>query len=151
MEERSAGAVVFRDGPSGRKYLLLVNAKRWDFPKGGIEDGETEPVTALREVKEETGISSLELLPGFRHVVEYFYKRDGKTVHKSVSYFLGKAGNEKVRISSEHQGYGWYAYKDAVRRTSYENSRRVLEFAETYLSGGPRAALGGASQTTLPP
>lgn len=145
MEERSAGAVVYRDDPSGRRYLLLVNAKRWDFPKGGIEKGETEPDTALREVREETGISGLELLPGFRHVVEYFYKRDGKTIHKRVFFYLGRAGDDKVRISDEHQGFGWYGYKDALQRTSYENSKRVLEAAEVFLNSDLRAAPAGAS------
>jgi len=54
MEERSAGAVVYRRTSRGRIFLLLQNAGRWDFPKGRVEKGETEAQTVLREVEEET-------------------------------------------------------------------------------------------------
>jgi 8-oxo-dGTP pyrophosphatase MutT (NUDIX family) len=39
MEERSAGAVVYRNDDNGRIFLLLQNAGRWDFPKGRVEGG----------------------------------------------------------------------------------------------------------------
>ncbi|MDG6902063.1 MAG: NUDIX domain-containing protein [Nitrososphaerota archaeon] len=133
MEERSAGAVVFRDSPSGRMYLLLQNAGRWDFPKGGVEKGESEKETALREVAEETGLMDLKFLPGFRKVIEYFYRRDGKNVHKRVVYLLASTASESVKISFEHQGYGWFPYHEAVKKASYENSRVTMGEAERFI------------------
>jgi bis(5'-nucleosidyl)-tetraphosphatase len=135
MEERSAGAVVFRPAAKGREYLLLLNAGRWDFPKGGVEKGESELMTVMREVKEETGLKSLELVPGFRRVIEYFYRRENKNVHKQVVYLLAKAMDDEVKISIEHQGFGWFPYDAALKRASYDNSKKTLAAAEAFISG----------------
>jgi 8-oxo-dGTP pyrophosphatase MutT (NUDIX family) len=134
MEERSAGAVVFReDGSEGRRYLLLFNAGRWDFPKGNREEGETEIQTVLREVGEETGLTHLSVIPGFRRVIEYYYRRDGKNVHKRVVYILASTKEGDVKISTEHQGFGWFPFAEAVRRATYENSKNTLAEAERFV------------------
>jgi bis(5'-nucleosidyl)-tetraphosphatase len=133
VEEKSAGAVVFRDTGDGRQYLLLQNAGRWDFPKGGVEKGESETETVMREVKEETGLPEFKLIPGFRRVIEYFYRRDGKNIHKQVIYMLARTSEDEVRISSEHQGFGWFSYHDAIEKASYDNSKRTLSEAEKFI------------------
>ena len=133
MEERSAGAVVFRETPEGRTYLLLQNAGRWDFPKGGIEKGESELQTVLREVREETGLTDISIIPGFRKVIEYFYRRDGKNVHKEVVYLLASTASESVKISFEHQGYGWFRYGEAIKKASYNNSKVTMTEAERFV------------------
>jgi bis(5'-nucleosidyl)-tetraphosphatase len=135
MEERSAGAVVYRETPQGRMYLLLRNAGRWDFPKGGVEKGESELQTVLREVEEETGLKDLKIVPGFRKAIEYFYRRDGKNVHKQVAYHLASTRTDGVKISFEHQGFGWFRYREALERASYENSKVTLAEAERYIRG----------------
>jgi bis(5'-nucleosidyl)-tetraphosphatase len=133
MEERSAGAVLYRETGNGRRYLLLQNAGRWDFPKGGVEKGESELQTVVREVEEETGILELRIVPGFRKVIEYFYRRDGKNIHKQVVYLLAIAGDDAVRISSEHQGFGWFPYREALEKASYDNSKLTLAKAEKFI------------------
>ena len=135
MEERSAGAVVFRRTPHGRIFLLLQNAGRWDFPKGRVEKGETEVETVMREVGEETSLKELKIVPGFRKVIEYFYRRDGKNIHKQVTYLLGETKEERIRISFEHQGFGWFPYLEALDRASYDNSKVTLKEAEQFLVG----------------
>jgi 8-oxo-dGTP pyrophosphatase MutT (NUDIX family) len=135
MEERSAGAVVFRTSGDGRIYLLLQNAGRWDFPKGGVEKGESEVQTVLREVEEETGLTDLKITPGFRKVIEYFYRRSGKNIHKQVTYLLGETKEDRVKISFEHQGFGWFPYLEALDRASYDNSKVTLKEAEQFLVG----------------
>ncbi|HUH82260.1 MAG TPA: NUDIX domain-containing protein [Nitrososphaerales archaeon] len=135
MEERSAGAVVYRRAVDRRLFLLLQNAGRWDFPKGGIETGESELQTVMREVKEETGLQAIRIIPGFRKVIEYFYRRDGKNIHKQVVYLLASTEEEKITISFEHQGFGWFHYDDALARASYENSKLTLAAAEKFLKG----------------
>lgn len=135
MEERSAGAVVFRE-EGGRRFLLLLNKERWDFSKGNMEKGESELDTVVREIGEETGLRSLDILPGFRRVIEYFYRRDGKNVHKQVFYYLARTREERITISHEHQGSGWFSYDEAMRKLSYGNSKETLKEAEGFLSSG---------------
>ena len=135
MEERSAGAVVCREHGDRRLYLLLQNGGRWDFPKGGVEKGESELQSVMREVQDETGIGGIRLVPGFRKVIEYFYRRDGKNVHKEVVYLLAFTGEERVKISFEHQGFGWFPYQEALSRASYDNSKLTLTEAERFIRG----------------
>ena len=87
---------------NGEQYDLVLLRHRfgghWSFPKGHVEAGETERQTALREVKEETGLS-IRLYDGFRESVEYFPQAG---VKKQVVYFLGEAlGDELVRQEEE--------------------------------------------------
>jgi len=135
MEERSAGAVLYRETKNGRLYLLLQNGGRWDFPKGGVEKGESELQTVMREVEEETGLKDLTVVPGFRKVIEYFYRRDGKNIHKQVVYRLAVTGEDDVKISFEHQGFGWFPYEEALEKASYDNSKATLSEAEEYIRG----------------
>jgi len=137
VEERSAGAVVFRESePSQRRFLLLLNTGRWDFAKGNMEDGEAELQTVLREVKEETGLERMTVIPGFRKVIEYNYRRGGRKVRKQVVYLLASTPDETVRISQEHQGFGWFNYRDALEHASYENSKVTLSEAEKFIKSG---------------
>ena len=136
MEERSAGALVFRDAPSSRVYLLLeYPAGHWDFPKGNIEKGESPIETMAREVREETGLKSIRAVDGFEHVIEYYYNRGGKRVHKQVTFFLAEATdpNESVTLSFEHRQFAWRPFEEALKIVSYQNSRRLLRAAEQIL------------------
>ncbi len=135
MEERSAGAVLYRETDKGRLYLLLQNGGRWDFPKGGVEKGESELQTVMREVFEETGLKDLYIVPGFRKVIEYFYRREGKNIHKQVVYRLAVTKEKDVRISFEHQGFGWFPYSEALAQASYDNSKVTLKDAEEFIRG----------------
>jgi bis(5'-nucleosidyl)-tetraphosphatase len=131
FDERSAGALIFRRTGSGRVYLLLkYPAGHWDFPKGNIEKGETPLETMRREVREETGLTEVKPVDGFEHVVEYFYSRDGRRIHKQVVFFLAESSKAEVTISFEHQDYAWLAFEDAMRTVTYPNSKRLLRAAE---------------------
>ena len=144
--ERSAGAVIFRESKEGRKYLLLhhqaIENKRaskpvtghWSFPKGHIEKGESTEETVRREVKEETGITELEFIPGFKGTIRYFVNYDGEKRLKFVAFFLCRTAQKKIIISHEHQGFVWLPYKDALKIVTYPSDKKVLEAAEAFIS-----------------
>ena len=134
MQERSAGMVLFRGSPP--LFLILQYAYRkrfWDFPKGNIERGETEEQAALRELKEETGITDAGIIPGFREVIRYFYQREGKTVHKTVVDFLAETRTAEVTLSPEHVDFTWLPYRQALERLTYDNARAELKKAMEFL------------------
>lgn len=136
--EHSAGVVVYTGEP--REYLLLhYPSGHWDFPKGHVEKGETDLVAALREVREETGLTRVDVHPGFEHGVEYFYKRSGTTVRKTVVFFVGRVTVRDVVVSHEHRGFVWLPYRRALERITYRNAKELLEQADAFLAGRQRS------------
>src|SRR5271156_3659991 len=99
VEEQSAGVVAFRvEEGGGRLYLLLDYGRHWDFPKGHLEAGETPIEAARRELKEETGVGRVEILPNFAAKISYFFREKRKgakgkssvLIHKTVTFFAGR-------------------------------------------------------------
>jgi 8-oxo-dGTP pyrophosphatase MutT (NUDIX family) len=134
MPVRSAGVVLFREGKK-REYLLLhYSLGHWDLPKGIIEKGEKSLQTALRELKEETGISQAEVLPGFKETVRFFYVWKGKRLLKFVVFYLAKTWRKRVELSFEHKGYVWLPYKEAIEKATFDNAKNVLKKAERWLN-----------------
>ncbi len=136
IEEISAGAVIFLERENGeRRYLALhYPAGHWDFPKGGVEDGESEEQAARREIMEETGLLIDSFVPNFRKKIEYHYRRAAGLSHKQVIFFLARATSDKVQISIEHSGYEWLTFDQAVKRLSFDNARNILREANEFLS-----------------
>ncbi|MFN7990578.1 MAG: bis(5'-nucleosyl)-tetraphosphatase [Candidatus Micrarchaeia archaeon] len=129
--EKSCGIIIFRLAGGVREYLILhYEEGHWDLPKGHVEAGESEIETAIREAREETGITDIRPIPGFRERLEYRYLRDGRQMEKEVIFFLGRTGTAEVRLSEEHTGYEWLDYRKAMLRLTYENARGILEKAD---------------------
>jgi DNA polymerase len=124
--EKSAGVIIFKLMGNVPLYFLLRHSFFWSFPKGKIESGETEEEAALREVEEETGLKRIHLIPDFKERITYTFKRGKEVVEKEVIYFLGKAEDGEVRISSEHLEGKWFPYKDAIEKLSFINLKEVL-------------------------
>jgi len=149
---RAAGIVLFRQVDGQRRYLLLRSALTrrlvWEFPKGGIEDGESEREAAERELREETGVAvdSYRLRDGFREEEHYLFTHtDGgerSLVVKRVVYFLAETEAADIVISREAAEFRWLSYAEARDLLRFPEKRRVLERAEGWLrraSGGGRA------------
>ena len=135
FQEKSCGAVVFLKKDAQINFLLLhYEAGHWDFVKGNVEVGEGEKETVLRELQEETGIVDAQFIEGFKEKIEYFYRRQGATIHKQVIFFLMETHTEKVQISFEHVGYTWLNYEQAMEQLTFKNAKDVLQKAQTFLS-----------------
>ncbi len=112
------------------KYLLLhYEAGHWDFVKGNVEPDESEKDTVIRELQEETGIADAQFIEGFKEKVEYFYRRQGATIHKEVIFFLIETHTEKVELSYEHVGYTWLDYQSAMEKLTFKNAKAALQKA----------------------
>jgi 8-oxo-dGTP pyrophosphatase MutT (NUDIX family) len=134
IREKSCGIVLFRREKSNRFFLLLhYPGGHWDFGKGHVELNEDEKTTALREMREETGIKNIAFLEGFRHKVDYFYRRDRKLYHKDVIFFIGETGETGVKLSHEHQGYAWLPYEEALHQLTFDNAKLLLKKSENVL------------------
>lgn len=125
---RSAGGLVVR----GADILLIsvLEGRRWQLPKGHIEEGETAEEAAVREVREETGVTGLvrARLPG----VEYwFVDHDKKRVHKIVDYFLLDyvSGDAADYDRQEVSGAEWLSWDEGIARLTFHNERKAVEAA----------------------
>ena len=131
-KEVSCGAVIARRTETGREILLICHANggHWGFPKGHVEANETETETALREIREETGLD-VTLDTGFRTVVTYSPKPG---VMKDVIYFAAElaGGDEKIPVE-EITGLHWASPNDAASLITYENDLNVLAQYRAYM------------------
>lgn len=150
-QEVSSGIIIYRKTPDGPRFLLLYHGRNhWSFPKGHIEAGEQSFKAALREVEEETGLRSrdLKLKDFFKIRDRFFLWRDGKKVFKIVTLYLAETANPKIVISHEHQGYGWFLYKEALKVAKYDSIRKILKSAYDAISG--KSVSGGRAYPARP-
>jgi len=134
-EQKSAGIVLFRNDSDKNEFLLLNYPQgHWDFVKGKIEQNETSHETALRETKEETGITNIEFVDGFEESVEYDFRFKKENIHKKVIFFLAKTNEKNIKLSHEHNDYLWLEYNNALKKTTFENAKNVLTKANKFLS-----------------
>ncbi len=135
---RSAGGVVFRrDGREPRILLLKHTSGKWMLPKGTIEEGETPDAVALREVREETGISNVRVAADLGEERYFFFWRSEDTYYdKTVHYFLLEfLGGEEARPQAE-EGFvacEWVPLDDAIERIKYKETREVVRRAKERL------------------
>lgn len=120
-QEKSCGAIVIN---KNNKILLVHhNAGHWDFPKGHIENGETEEQTAIREVKEETNIDII-INNKYRYTTSYSPKEN---VMKEVVYFLAQNIDEDKKPQLEEVSeVKWFTYEEAMNTITYESSKDIL-------------------------
>jgi bis(5'-nucleosidyl)-tetraphosphatase len=133
-KEKSAGVIICMEKPDGNRFLLLnYPTGHWDFVKGKIEQGETLYQTAVRETKEETGISDLEFVEGFEEKINYNFQFEGELIQKEVVFFLAKTKTQTVNVSHEHLDYTWLDYENALEKVTYQNAKNILSKANKLL------------------
>ena len=130
-KEKSCGAVVIKEDEDGIKFLIIKqHDENWHFPKGHVEDGETEEQTAIREIKEETNID-VELDTNFRKVITYSPKEGAL---KDVVFFIGRAISFNLVIDpKELLDAKWVNVLEAKDYFVHEDIKGVCEEAIKYL------------------
>lgn len=138
--ERSAGVIIFRESEGKKLYLLLHyprGSRRpkpyWDFPKGHIEKGEKPKMAARRETAEETGLTDILFINGFKEKIKYFFKFKDKTILKFVIFFLAETKSKRVKLSQEHTGYKWLNFEKALKQLKFQNAKKLLKKADSLL------------------
>ena len=129
IKSKCCGGIIFRDG----KYLLVKHKEggHWDFPKGHMEEGESDEETALREVYEETGLK-VEIIPGFKESISYIDTINNED--KTVVFFLCKADSSEIKhITDDVIDSIWLTYEEALKKATYDNAKALLKKAETFL------------------
>ncbi|MFZ2257053.1 MAG: bis(5'-nucleosyl)-tetraphosphatase [Clostridiaceae bacterium] len=126
--EKSCGIILYNEK---KEYLIIRHvAGHWDFPKGHVENSETEEETALREILEETGLEAI-IFDGFRETVNYLVR--GR-IPKEVVYFMGRPTTDQVTMQPEEVcDFAFLPYCEARLRLSFESNRKLLDKAQHFV------------------
>jgi 8-oxo-dGTP pyrophosphatase MutT (NUDIX family) len=136
--EHSSGGVVARK-MDGNVHLLLIRDPygKWGFPKGHVENGESSLEAALREVREETGLTRLDSGPSLG-TINWYFRIKGDLVHKFCDYFLmaSPGGDPSPEASEGITECRWFPVKEAITTVAYDNAREVVLRAADVLNSG---------------
>lgn len=126
--QHSAGGLVVR----GEEVLLIATAggRRWQLPKGHLEGSEQPVEAAVREVREETGVTG-RVVASLAGIDYTFVERGMRRIVKHVDYFLldYESGSESDFDPDEVAGASWFPWTEAIARLSHDNERRVAQEA----------------------
>ena len=132
VDEVSAGGLVI--DTTGTMGLLIgrydhkdASGKRvlWSLPKGHIEEGETPEQAAIREVAEETGITSS--ITKSLGVIDFWFMAGGKRIHKTVHHFMfTEVGGTLLAQESEVDEVSWFPLAEIVERLAYPDEKKLI-------------------------
>jgi 8-oxo-dGTP pyrophosphatase MutT (NUDIX family) len=133
VEEHSAGGILYNPEIECIAVISRINRKKieeWCFPKGHLEDGENPEQAAIREIKEETGISAK--INNLLGIVDYDFIVGNYKIHKVVNHYaLEKvSGDFKDRVDpdNEVQRILWVPYSKVYDTLSYQNEKKLAKF-----------------------
>jgi phosphoribosylformimino-5-aminoimidazole carboxamide ribotide isomerase len=140
LQRRSAGLVPYRRGPNGPEFLLIFNLffEQWQFPRGGIEPGESDRESAVREFYEETGLPVARLYDDCRVELQYTATIRNYAIERTVVYFLAEIGGGEIRLGHEnHCEARWLPAQEAWELLTETSPEQLpaLDAAVAYLSG----------------
>ena len=119
-QEKSCGTIVINDNK-----VLVIRQKQgfWGFPKGHIEEGESEIQTAIRETKEETNLDVV-IEDETRFCLNYII--EDKQINKYVVYFIAKAINNDVKLQIEEiDDIAWVDIEKVEDILTFDNLQKL--------------------------
>jgi bis(5'-nucleosidyl)-tetraphosphatase len=135
-KEKCCGAVIFRRKGSKIEFLVAKHTDtgggHWEFPKGHVEEGETEEETAHREIFEEVGIK-VRIIDGFRETTSYIDHMHN--VDKTVVWFLAEWLSGDVRyVFDELDDHVWLEYNAAHAKLTFDNAKSVMAKVRDFMA-----------------
>jgi len=138
-EDKSFGIIpIFKNTNNNFVFCIVRHAEgHWSFPKGHQNRGETEQETAIRELKEETGISNVNLLNNKSFFENYSFEKNNFKYNKSNKYFIGLVPSMATTtlndFKKEIPELRWGTYEEAKKVITFPEAREVLDQAFKYL------------------
>ena len=129
--ETSCGFILFNYDSI---LLLQYPQGHWSFPKGHIEEGETNHhATASRELAEETGIVEISIHEDWVTRTEYTFRRKGSVVPKQVYLYIAETSELDVTLSHEHTNYLWLDFDEAEAQLTFDQEKSILRSARKHM------------------
>ncbi|MBS1114283.1 MAG: hydrolase [Nitrospirae bacterium] len=131
-KQTSAGGVIYKKNDSSIQIALISvrNGQAWCLPKGIVDKGETTEETAVREVREETGLNGriIDALGEINYW--YFVKEENIKCRKKVYFYLMEyVSGDTDDHDFEVDEAGWFPLEIALEKVSYKGDRMVIEKA----------------------
>ena len=130
---KSCGFVVYKR-INNENFYLIIQSLNGDigFPKGHMEEDETELQTAIRELKEETGVT-VDYVPNFREQIEYKLPKTNNVMKQSI-YFLGNCTSDNIVCQeTEVSEAKFVSYENALEILTFDETKSILKNAELFL------------------
>lgn len=151
MKYRKAVFIVAYSETREKEVEFLILKRKlhwhgWEFPKGGVEKGETQLQAARRELHEETGLKPIGKIKRFRFSGKYKYgkifaDRPGFIGQTFTLYAARVESGARAKIKldpKEHSGHKWVSYKAALKKLKWPNQKKSLKLVGAWLKQSKR-------------